>query len=225
MATCPRQVRAQQVLVQANVADDTIKTTFGANRRYFGHLYLGYGLLAGSAGKGAAVRYGLGSSEVRVGGRLKFRLTQALAFNLDLGYAYGRYELAQNEQKVVPSPVLHIRETLGQHQVFSEASLRFNAGRRGNSVGRYLDLLAGCGWLAATNHVTKDEPAPGISSVETTESGLPYLRRWTGGVGVRLGIDRYALVSRYRFSTAFSDDYAAWPELPRWLVGIEVGLF
>ena len=35
--------RAQQVLVQANVADDTVKTTFGPNRRMFGQGYLGYG--------------------------------------------------------------------------------------------------------------------------------------------------------------------------------------
>ena len=53
--------RAQQVLVQANVADDTVKTTFGPNRRLFGHGYLGFGLLAGPAGPGAGLRYGLGS--------------------------------------------------------------------------------------------------------------------------------------------------------------------
>ncbi len=220
-----RPARAQQVLVQANVADDTIKTVFGANRRYFGHFYAGYGLVAGPAGRGAALRYGLGSSEGRLGGRLKFRLSQALAVNLDLGYAYLRYELAQNAQKTVPNAALHRHEKLGQHQIFSEASLRFNAGRRGNSVGRYLDLLAGGGWLAGTKHTTQDEPAPSIGAVETTESGLPYLRRWTGGVGARLGIARYALVGRYRLSSAFGDDYAGWPELPRWVVGIELGLF
>jgi len=217
--------RAQQVLVQANVADDTVKTTFGPNRRLFGHGYLGYGLLAGPAGPGAGLRYGLGSMELRGGGRFKIRLTQTLAVNLDLGYAYLRYELAQNNQKIVPTPALHRRESLGLHQVYSEASVRVNAGRRGNAVGCYLDLLAGGAWVAATNHTTADEPAPGIRSVETTETGLPYLRRWTGGVGARFGLDRYALTGRCRLSSAFGADYAAWPELPRWLVGVEIGLF
>ncbi|WP_310396063.1 hypothetical protein [Hymenobacter sp.] len=217
--------RAQQVLVQANVADDTVKTTFGPNRRYFGHLHFGFGLVAGPAGRGAALRSGVSSAELRGGGRLKVRLSQALACNLDLSYAFLRYDLAQNGQKTVPSSALHRRESLGLHQVCSEASFRLNAGRRGNAVGRYLDLLAGGGWVAATRHTTEDDPAPGIGSVGTTERGLPYLRRWTGGVGARLGIDRYALTARYRLSSAFGPGYAAWPELPRVVVGVEVGLF
>ncbi|GAB3847363.1 hypothetical protein GCM10028822_08680 [Hymenobacter terrigena] len=216
--------RAQQVLVQANVADDTIKTTFGPNRRYFGHVYLGYGLLAGPAEAGAGVRYGLRSAELRGGGRLKVRFNQALALNADLGYAYQRYGLAQNGQKTVPTSNLHRSESLGLHQLYSELSLRLNYGRRGNAVGRYVDLLAGGGWVAATSHSTEDDPAPGISSVETTERGLPYLRRWWGGVGGRVGVDRYALTVRYRLSSVFAPDNA-WPELPRWTLGVEVGLF
>ena len=217
--------QAQQVLVQANVADDTVKTTFGPNRRYFGHAYLGYGLVAGPARGGVAVRSGFGSSELRGGGRLKVRITQVLALTLDLGYAYRRYELAQNDQKTVPTPARHRRESLGLHQLYSEVGLRLNAGRRGNAVGSYLDLLAGGGWVAGTNHATQDDPAPGVGSVETTEYGLPYLRRWTGGLGARLGYDRYALIAHYRLAPAFTTGFAAGVELPRWVLGIEVGLF
>ncbi|MCC3152497.1 hypothetical protein Q3A66_05560 [Hymenobacter sp. BT770] len=225
LACGPQAARAQQVLVQADVAEDTLKNTFGPNRSYYGHLYLGYGLLAGPAGAGAGVRYGTASAELRAGGRLKVRLNQALSLNLDLGYAYQHYGLAQNSHKTLPTPAVHLRESLGTQQVFSEVSLRLNAGRRGNSIGRYVDVLASGGWIAATSHQTEDEPAPGIASVETTERGLPYLRRWMGGVGARLGIDRYALVGRYRLTSVFGPSYAAWPELPRWVVGVEVGLF
>lgn len=217
--------RAQQVLVQANVADDTVKTTFGPNRRFFGHGYLGLGLVAGPAGAGAGLRYGPASAELRAGGRLKVRLSQALAVNLDAGYAYLHYELAQNNRKTVPTPTLHQRESLALHQLFGEASLRLNAGRRGNAVGQYLDLLAGGAWVAGTSHTTHDDPAPGIGAVATTETGLPYLARWAGHAGARLGIDRYALTGRCRLSSAFGAGYAAWPALPRWVVGLEVGLF
>lgn len=218
--------RSQQVLVQANVADDTVRTTFGPNRRYFGHFYLGYGLVAGPAAPGAAVRYGTGSAELRGGGRLKVRFSQTVAATVDLGYAFLRYQLMQDGQKLIPTPAPHRAENLGLHQLYSEASLRLNAGRRrGNSVGRYLDLLAGGGWVAATHHTTEDDPAPGIGRVETTEYGLLYLRRWSGHAGARLGLDRYALTARYRLSPAFGPAYAAWPELPRWVLGIEVGLF
>ena len=225
LAGTPMAARAQQVLVQANVAADTVKTTFGPNRRWFGHGYVALGLVAGPAETGATLRYGLPSTEVRVGGRLKLRLGQSVALCGDLAYAYQRYELAQEAGKVVPSSVLHQRENLVLHQVASEIVLRLNYGRRGNAVGSYLDLLAGGSWAVGTRHTTEDVPAPGIKSVETTESGLPYLRRFGTSAGARLGLDRYALVARYRLTTAFASGYAAWPELPRWVIGIEVGLF
>lgn len=217
--------RAQQVLVRANVADDTTTNAFGPNRRCFGHLFVGYGLVAGPAGPGAGLRYGPASAELRGGGRLKLRLSQALAANLDLSYAYLRFELAQNDRKTLPAPGLHRRESLALHQLGADLSLRLNAGRRGNVVGRYLDLLAGGAWAAGTAHATEDDPAPGVGAVATTERGLPYLRRWSGGVGARLGIDRYALVGRCRLSDALRPVVGGGPELPRWVLGLEVGLF
>lgn len=224
LASLAVPARAQQVLVQANVADDTVKTVLGPNRRYYGHILLGYALAVGAGEPGAALRYGLVSGELRGGGRLKRRLSQALALNLEAGYAYLRYDLAQNAQKTLPSSVLHRSETLELHQLYSEMSLRLNAGRRGNSVGSYLDLLVGGSWLAATAHGTDDEPGPGIGSVHTTEHGLPYLRPWLGVAGARLGFDRYALSARYQFTGLFLPT-AGLPELPRWRVGFEIGLF
>ena len=218
--------RAQQVLVAANVAEDTLKNTFGPNRRYFAHAYLGYGLVAGPAGTGAAVRYGPASGEVQVGGRLKRRLTQTFALNLDLRYAYLRQSLAQNAAKTLPTAARHRRESLGFHQIQPEISLRINAGPRGNVVGHYLDLLAWGSLVAATNHVTEDDPAANATQVETTETGLDYLGRIGGGVGARLGTSRYALAARYRLSSVFAPGYAAsWPELPRWVLGLEIGVF
>ena len=216
--------RAQQVLVQANVADDTIKTVYGPNRHYFGHLYVGYALVAGASQPGAALRYGPASSELRLGSRLKRRFSQGLSLSADVGYAYLRFDLAQNAQKVVPAAALHRSEQLALHQLYSEASLRVNAGRRGNSVGRYLDVLAGGAWVAGTAHSTDDDPGPGIGSVATTERGLPYLRLWAAVVGARVGADRYALVARYQLTPSFRLNYA-WPELPRWRVGVEIGVF
>ena len=58
----------------------------------------------------------------------------------------------------------------------------------------------------------------------TTERGLPYLRRWSYGLGLRLGAGRYAAVARYRLSNTFRPpDQARYPELPRWTIGLEVG--
>ncbi|OGX90406.1 hypothetical protein [Hymenobacter coccineus] len=186
----PGAAQAQQVLLRANVADDTLLNYTGPNRRYFGHLYAGAGLVAGPGAADAPLRHGPASSELQLGGRLKRRFTQNVAVVADLRYAYLRYSFDQTAAKTFPSAGLHRSEALGLHQVQAEGGLRLNAGRRGNTVGSYLDLLAWGGWVAGTTRTAADDPAPGgAARTTTTDSGLPYLRRWTGGAGARMGFD------------------------------------
>ena len=215
---------AQQVLLQQDVAADTVPARTGPNRRYFGHLYAGYGLALGTNELG--VRHNFNSYELQVGGRLKHRLGPYLALNADLRYAYLRYTLAPDQLRPAPFDGRHDLETLGYHQLQGEASLRFNVGRRrGNVVGRYLDLLAYGGPALATNHATEDA-SPSGGRLEIIDHQPSYLARWQGGVGARLGSNSLALVGRYRLSEALRPVGAGpLPEPPRWLVGIEIGWF
>jgi hypothetical protein len=224
----PGTGHAQQVLVKGDVADDTLRTVFGPNRRYFGHLFGGAGFVVGPAGGvGGTLRYGIPSSEMELGARLKRRYSQTLALTLGVRYAMLSYALAQTAAKQVPSTTLHLRETLRLQQVQLESGLRLNAGRRGNVVGRYLDLLAWGGWVASTAHITEDEPAPntGATTTETAEHGLDYLARWPAGLGLRVGSSRVALTGRYRLTRTFRGAGAEYPELPRGVLGLEIGFF
>ncbi|MGI4886721.1 MAG: hypothetical protein ACRYFR_17330 [Janthinobacterium lividum] len=224
----PGAARAQQVLLRADVADDTLLNRTGPNRRYFGHLYAGTGLVAGAGAADAPLRHGPASAELQLGGRLKRRFTQNVAVVADLRYAYLRYGFEQTVAKTFPSAGRHRSEYLGLHQIQAEGGLRLNAGRRGNTVGSYLDLLAWGGWVAGTARTADDDPAPGgPASTATTDTGLPYLRRWAGGAGARLGFDRYALVARRRLSAARRPGSALGdgPDLPPWVLGFEIGLF
>ncbi|UOQ77085.1 hypothetical protein MUN84_21970 [Hymenobacter sp. 5516J-16] len=58
------------------------------------------------------------------------------------------------------------------------------------------------------------------------ERDLRYVRRWPFGVGARLGSGRYVATARYRLSDTFNAQAnPAYVELPRWVVGLELGLF
>jgi hypothetical protein len=219
---------AQSVLLHANVAADTLRPTTGPNRAYFSHFYLGYAAVVGkSAGSGAELRYGR-SGEMFVGMRQKYRLTQAAALGLDLRYARLVYHLAQNDRKILPTSDRHDSEYIALPQLQTEVYGRLNLGRRGNVVGRYVDLTGWGGWVISSVHHYVDKPGPtGSGRVEVTERQLNYIRRWSYGVGARLGSGRYALVARHRLSDTFKQTptITQYPDLPRWVVGLELGLF
>ena len=211
--------RAQQVLLQTDVATDTLPPRTGPNRAYFGHLYVGYALAAGPSALG--VRRGFSSYEVQLGGRLKRRLGPYFAFNTDLRYAYLRYDLATDIVRPVFSGVGFDSQTIGFHQVQGEASLRLNPGRRrGNTVGRYLDLLGYGGWAFSTSYAARG-PSPYGGQLELVTHQPSYLARWQGGVGLRVGSGALALVGRYRLSALLPSPTQ--PEPPRLLLGLEIG--
>ncbi|GAA4007210.1 hypothetical protein GCM10022408_18890 [Hymenobacter fastidiosus] len=222
LSLLPLSTLAQRVLLRESVAEDTVRATFGPNRAYYNHAYLSYGFVAGASREGAQLRYGR-SAEVQLGVRNKWRLTRQVALGLDARYARPVYQLAQNAQKVVPNPRLHRREYLALPQVQTEGFLRLNFGRRGNAIGRYVDVLGWGGWVISSVHHYADGATAGARRVQTAERGLTYVNRWTYGAGTRLGSGRYALVGRYRFSDVFRPaDQARYPELPRWVLGLEL---
>jgi hypothetical protein len=212
---------AQQVLLQTDVATDTIPSRTGPNRRYFGHLYAGYTLAAGPSALG--VKYGFSSSEFQLGGRLKRRLGSFLAVNTDLRYAYQRYGLDPEASRPGPFGTGFDSQYFSYHQLQGEASLRLSPyRRRGNTVGRYLDLLTYGGRAFATTYTRTGAGTSG-GRLEEVAHQPNYLARWQGGVGARLGSNSLALVGRYRLSEALRG--AGLPEPPRWQLGIELGWF
>lgn len=216
-------VVAQRVLLQGNVAADTAVQRTGPNRARYGHLYLGYAVVLGRSAEAAPVSQGK-SGELFLGWRQKWRLNQTVALGLGTQYSRLAYRLTQETGKQVPSATLHSREALVWQQLQAEPFLRLNVGARGNVIGRYLDLGGWGSWAFATLHTYKDQPVGGAKTVKVTEQGLPYAARWAYGASLRLGSGRYALVARRRFTEPWRGDAApAWPDLPRWTVGLDFG--
>ncbi len=218
---------AQRVLLRADPAADSVPARYGPNRAFYQHLYLGFASVVGRpAGPGADLRYPQ-SGEFFLGLRNKWRLNTALAAGIDVRYARLQYQLRQNSTKLLPNTATHYREALSLSQVQLEPFGRLNFGRRGNIIGHYLDLSAWGGWALNTTHTYEDRPgANGSARTQVKEQRPDYLRRWSWGLGARLGSGRYAAVARYRLANTFGPTAdLTYPELPRWLVGVELGIF
>ncbi|OON70056.1 hypothetical protein [Hymenobacter sp. CRA2] len=218
--------QAQRPLLSTEVAADTARQNYGPHRRHFRHLYGGWLPVLGQPAHPGAELRSWASSEVQLGLREKLQLTPLFAIGADVRYVRLQYALRQNEAKVLPTATLHKSESLVLHRLDLEGWARLRFDRRGNTVGRYLDLSGWGGWVAGTAHHTDDEPAGGTARRQkTTETGLAYCRRWQYGVGARLGSQRFALSGRYRLSDTFRGPLAAtYPEPPRWVLGLEIGL-
>ncbi|UOQ82015.1 hypothetical protein [Hymenobacter sp. 5414T-23] len=147
---------AQRVLLRSTTSRDTVRATYGPNRAFFRHLYVGYAPVVGAAnGPGAELRP-FKSGEYFLGLRHKYRLSNSLATGFDVRYTRLTYALAQTTDKVLPSSAQHYSEALALHEVLAEPYVRFNVGRRGNVVGHYLDVTGWAGWVAGTVHTYED---------------------------------------------------------------------
>jgi len=220
--------RAQQVLLQTDVAQDTLPARTGPNRAWFGHLYAGVATTTSAGALG--VRAGLASAEYQLGGRLKRRLGGFGALNADLRYAFLRYELDPGVARPAPFGAGVERQSLAYQQLQAETSVRLNFDpRRGNTVGYYLDVL-GYGSRALHTSYAYQEAAPGGGQRDVSLANPAFLARWLGGVGLRVGRGPVALSARYRLSPALRPasglgGAGPLPEPPRLLLGLELGWF
>ncbi|GAB3224076.1 hypothetical protein GCM10027346_03810 [Hymenobacter seoulensis] len=227
VAAATPSAQAQRVVLREVPATDSAQVKYGPNRAFFRHVYVGYTPVVGRAsGPGADLHY-LQSAEFVLGVRHKYRLTRGLAAGFDLRLARLGYHLQQTDTKLLPTSAQHHSESLNLTQLHLEPYVRFGYGRRGNVIGHYLDLSAWGGYALGASHHYEDRPGTGGGKrTIVTEKSLDYVRRWPYGLGARLGAGRYAATARYRLSDTFtSGANPTFPELPRWLVGFELGLF
>lgn len=229
-------LQAQDVVIDEDVNADTLLASSGPNRANYFHWYATYGLVSMQPeAAGADIIFGY-SYHVSFGLRYKRRLTNWLAIGSSLDFGTTSYRLKQDSSKVMPNAGLHDKEVVAFSDMVLAPYVRINIGRRGNTLGNYLDLIGWGGWNYASKHFTKDKlsiaNASGASLVETTEKRLVWSEPLNYGVGARIGIGRYAVYGKYRLSDRIIKTVSAngltgssiYPELPRLVVGFEMGL-
>ena len=215
-------VFSQEILLQQNVKADTIQPLRGPNLKNFtcGYIGLGFPFYTNEA-----VNYtkpGL-SSTFDIGIRYKRKFTNYLALGLDLGLSSTGYKIKQKDPKTFPGTIVNDKEKFQISTLASSAFIRVNIGRRGNYIGNYLDMGAYGGWNFQKKYKTINTNEDG-EKVRESITKLKYVESFSYGLLGRIGIGRYALSAGYRLSDIFKSSYAV-PELPRLIVGVEIGLF
>lgn len=211
--------RAQTVIVSEDMRQQTDKR-FGPGRKHYRHMFTGLHFVAGPSDEGAEILYGR-SQVYEFGMRYKRQFHPVYSAGYDVKLKRMAFFLRQQESKLVPGPELFDKEKL----IYVAAGLvlyqRFNYGRRGNYIGRFIDMGAYGDWYFHTRHISFYEE--GGQKVRARRTSLDYPAMLGYGVLLRFGFNHIVLTGSYRMSDMF-DKADMMPELPRFVFGLEMGM-
>lgn len=219
---------SQEILLEEDVAGDTIIEKNGPNLKRYGHFFFDYGFFADQPeGDGMEIQYGF-SNALTFGYRYKYKLNNTFAFGWDMHLSSWIFRIKQNDQKTFPDSILHTKERLTAGNLGGEIYLRINYGRRGNQIGNFIDLAGYGNWIYGATHYTKDKldnpNSVHAKIVETSYTNLGYIDQYAYGVNCRLGFNRFVLGASYRLSDIILETYNTYPEMPRLSVSLQIGI-
>lgn len=225
---------AQKVLMEKKTIDlykDEIKK--GPNLRHYHHLYINFGLTNNqSEGSGCGV-IPYKSNTFATGLRYKLRLNNIMALGYNVQFSYYTYHLKQDSlKKFIPNNNLHKKEKIRFNNLGAELYLRLNIGKRGNLVGRFLDLGLYGDRAIRVKHIYLDKADADNNSdnagvIKTSNRKLNYINKINYGVRARIGVNRYVISMGYRMSDFFKEKFHNQDidaEFPRYCFAIEIGL-
>jgi hypothetical protein len=157
-----------------------------------------------------------------LGARYKLKISRHHSIGAEISYNLYSYKINQKLGKLLPDTIMHKSERF----LFSTATMgiytRISLGRIGNYIGKFIDIGVYGDWVHYSDHFYKDKLDNGYV-VRSHVSGLDYIQNIQYGAYVRFGITRYSVIAKYRFSDYFTES-ANYPELPRFTIGIQVGV-
>lgn len=215
------RTEAQTVVIAEDLSEQEEDSDFGMNRKHYSHSYIGLHFAAGEPEfPGAGIRYGR-SRTIEYGYRYKRRLSNTFSFGGEIIARRYAFHIRQSENKTVPDYVVRDREKLVFLDTGAGVYKRINFGQRGNYIGRFVDAGAYAAWIFHSRHVYFYQE-DGMD-VRVRKKGLKYPATFNYGFIARLGFNSIVIKTTYRLSDLFKES-AELPELPRYSVGLEIGL-
>jgi hypothetical protein len=214
-------VCAQEEILEMNPAVDTVESVKGPNRKHFVHPFMSFGMCVDAGETGAQVKQPR-IDQFSFGVRYKRRIAEHFAWGWDLAYNVNDYSLKQNLIKTTPDSFLYDRQRMLFYNAQAGLYLRINYGKRGNTLGKYIDL-AGYGDAVIAHTLYTKYHLMDNSVVRSRRTGLGYFQRLNYGAQVRFGFKKMIIYGQYRLSDMFykPENFA---ELPRIIAGIQFSL-
>ncbi|MFO7658447.1 MAG: outer membrane beta-barrel protein [Bacteroidales bacterium] len=221
---------SQKILLEKDISH-AYKNLKGPNTKSFGQVYFGYGLIIDPS-QGSATEIKMPNSWLgTIGYRHKYKVSGFYSFGFEAGMRLSQYHIKQTDAKVFPNAINHDKEKIRLCSGSIGLYNRFNFGRRGNIIGKFIDLGGYAAYNYNTVHYTKDDisgdATPGADVYAkkrvTKNSGLDYIEPFDFGLYGRAGINKFAIRANFRLTDLFKAGYH-WAELPALTIGVELSI-
>ncbi|MCK4920135.1 MAG: hypothetical protein KAS71_03760 [Bacteroidales bacterium] len=221
---------AQDVILEKDV-DEQFKGTKGPNMRHFKHLYLGAGTVLDYDEETGASINPLTSAQFIIGYRYKLKLLSFYALGFDLNFKMNRYMFdGDDENPLDLSNPLLIVENEEKHSLTNngpglELYQRINIGKRGNTLGKYLDIGVQGQWnmTDVEEYILVNEADPYFGKSRIINRKLTFIEPVSYGLSARIGINKFAIQGYYRLSDYFRSEFSM-SELPRLTIALQFAL-
>lgn len=210
---------SQKVLLEETPPKDTIIEKFGPNRKHYGHVFFGYGNILGKPDYAGADIDHRKSQHSTLGYRYKLKINKFYSAGFDIACETYTFNLKQNAKKNTPDTLLHKSEKINIQDIDFSVFNRINYGRRGNTIGKFVDFGAFINWNFGFSHITKDDIDGVLYKVRAT--GVDYYEPIIYGFIGRIGFGKFVFYGKHRYSDLFNDKNLQ--ELPRYTVGLQLG--
>lgn len=216
----PFWLQSQTVILDVERDLDSSKMKFGPNRLHYVNLFVGFGFLVGENQQGSRVESD-GSIDLKLGIRYKLKINETFSVGATLGFNSMNYKIRQEMGKFFPDTAMNEIERLRINGIETGIYARVNIGKRGNTVGKFIDFGYSYNLRISGNHYTKNTVNDGTVH-KLTVSKLPYLKNGFSNTYLRFGIRSLSFYLQYRFTELFRQSYG-YPDLPPFVIGIQIG--
>jgi hypothetical protein len=214
---------SQTKVLEKEVPENVDKGVWGPNLRHYGHFFVGIGMLPEFDGTGQHNSWT--SSSAKFGYRYKLKVFNFYALGLEAFTQRLTYRIKSDNFIINPNSygdnTIDWDNQLNRFlTVGGSAYQRINFDRRGNFLGKYLDVGISANYIYGSRNVFSYQPNDGTASkVKVKEKGLTSLEETYWGLFGRIGFNKFAFTFNYRMSPMFEIAEVFEP----YQIGIEIG--
>jgi hypothetical protein len=209
----------QEVIMDKTVTKEMFKMNEGPNTSRFTHFFLSLGSFIKTSSQQADPSYP-GSLQIAAGLRTKFKIAEWYAIGYELEYRMFSFRYAKAHDNLQ----IHDKDKIVSHSLALSLFQRFNIDKRGNYIGKFMDMGAYGELPFAKSNVL-------IDNIDTLSSGqqklilshLKFMNSFNYGVSARIGYNRIVIFALYRLSDIFKSSSNRM-DLPRLTIGLQLGI-